>query len=261
MQGNALGRELQEAALGCGADNPTSTRSLQARVAALEEQLVGCASELASTCAELAAAREDLDRDEIIFAAKMQEASALQARLAEVLEQARLAEVSEQAGMLGELRHERNETDEEASGKRHGWGEAETEDSSRQPDQLLGESSGVRLDAPSRCSSGGPELPPRPQLHQASFWEALHRWGDCGSGMIGWMSWHGMTNIAEQVSYASLLWSTFSGILLTATWMGAGGATGTRQAPWAVRRRTASWYCLMRTSRRVPVTRTTLHKW
>ena len=158
---------VQQHALKGAADDPASAGGLQARVTALEQQLTSCTSELASTCAELAAAREDLDRDEVIFAAKMQEASVLQARFAEVSEQARL---------LGELRRE-HDAEEGASSKQHRWEEGGPADSSRQPDQLLGEGSGVPLDAPSRCSSAGPELHPHTQLHQASFWEAVHRWG------------------------------------------------------------------------------------
>jgi hypothetical protein len=51
---------------------------------------VSCASELAKTASELSSARADLDRDEMIFAAKQQEIVSLQLALQESTQEAAL---------------------------------------------------------------------------------------------------------------------------------------------------------------------------
>ena len=97
------------AALQCRADYCVSDASpLKSRVTVLEAQLTTCSLELASSCAELASAKQDLDRDEIIFAGKLEEISALHSKL----DQAKAA-LKEHEVTIAELRHKLHRQDQE----------------------------------------------------------------------------------------------------------------------------------------------------
>ncbi len=124
---------------------------VQAIVSNLEAQLAACTSELASTCTELALAKDDLDRDEIIFASKLQEVSALQAHMEETAAAA-AEQRGQQEAAIAQLRQELEVVRQLA-----------TDDS-----LLLGQQGAQPPSA--RCTEGLVSNPP-----PAAFWEACRR--------------------------------------------------------------------------------------
>jgi len=83
-----------------GSADSFTVANLKSRVLTLEAQLAACSSELARAGADLASTKQDLDRDEIIFASKLEEISGLH----EKLEQAKEASVEYEA-TIAQLRH------------------------------------------------------------------------------------------------------------------------------------------------------------